>query len=150
MRALAAAGVGFLLAVLWFDLMFDVQVRGHHDAELPAEVRDSIATYYRRVTTTARPMNRLVATAMLAALVGLVGEIVRSDVRAWVAWPSLALTALGIGLAAARTVRNAIRLGAQTDSAERQSGLARMILRDHVVCFVAIAGALILQVAVAR
>ena len=28
MSAFVTAGAGFLLAVLWFDLMFDVQVRG--------------------------------------------------------------------------------------------------------------------------
>jgi hypothetical protein len=150
MHLLAAVGVGYLLAVLWFDLMFDVQVRGHRDDVLPADVRDSIAAYYRRVTTTARPMNRLVAAAMLATLVGLIGEIVRHDVRARVAWVSLALAGLGIGLAAARTVRNAVRLGAQTDTSEGQSVLARTILRDHILCFAAIACTLILQVAVAR
>jgi hypothetical protein len=150
MRALAAAGAGYLLAVLWFDLMFDVQVRGHHEDELPAAVLGSIAAYYRRVTTTARPMNRLVATAMLAALVGLVGEVVGHGVHAWIAWPSLVLTAFGIGLAAARTVRNAVRLGTQVDPPGLQSRLARGILRDHVLCFVAIACTLILQVGVAR
>ena len=41
----AAAGMGFLLAVLWFDLMFDVQVWPHRRApEVPAHVVDSIAT----------------------------------------------------------------------------------------------------------
>ena len=40
MTAVAAAGAGFLLAVLWFDLMFDVQVRGHDGAELPEDVLD--------------------------------------------------------------------------------------------------------------
>ena len=136
--------------MLWFDLMFDVQVIGHHDNELPAEVRDSIAAYYRRVTTAARPMNRLVAAAMLATLVGLVGEIAGDDVRAWVAWASLGLAAAGIGLAAARTVRNAVRLGTQLDAPGRQSALAREILRDHIVCFVAIARTVVLQVAIAR
>jgi hypothetical protein len=29
MHIFAAAGAGFLLAVLWFDLMFDVQTRKH-------------------------------------------------------------------------------------------------------------------------
>jgi len=150
MRVLAAAGVGFLLSVLWFDLMFDVQVFGHPPGELPAEVRDSIAAYYRRVTTTARPMNRLVATAMLATLVGVIGEIVRHDARSGVAWVSLVLAGFGIGLAAARTVRNAVRLGGQMDSPAHQSVLARAILRDHILCFVAIACTLVLQVAVAR
>jgi hypothetical protein len=35
MEVLTAAGAGFLLAVLWFDLMFDVQVRGRGE---PADV----------------------------------------------------------------------------------------------------------------
>ena len=143
MHALAAVGVGFLLAVLWFDLMFDVQARGNGTADLPVEVRDSIAAYYRRVTTTARPMNRLVAAAMAATLVGVIGENARHDVRV-----SLALATFGIGLAAARTVRKAVRLGSQADPPGAQSALARSILRDHVLCFVAIACTLILQVAV--
>jgi hypothetical protein len=147
MRAAATAGLGFLLAVLWFDLMFDVQVRGHRRAELPAEVRDSIAAYYRRVTTNARPMNRLVAAAMLATLAALVAELARGDVPARVAATSLALAAAAIGLAGARTVRNAVRLGGQGDSAARQSALARAIFREHIVCAIAISTALALQVA---
>jgi hypothetical protein len=145
-RVAAGAGLGFLLAVLWFDLMFDVQVRGHHDAVLPAGVLDSISAYYRRVTTAARPMNRLIALVMLVTLGALVGEIVQGDMRAWVAWTSLALAAIGIGLAAARTVRNAVRLGSQTETVEQQSVLARGVFRDHLVCLVAIVGALVLQV----
>ncbi len=41
------AGAGFLLAVLWFDLMFDVQARG---ATVGSDAVVSISTYYRRVT----------------------------------------------------------------------------------------------------
>ncbi|HTD51059.1 MAG TPA: hypothetical protein VK771_10690 [Acidimicrobiia bacterium] len=144
MRVIAAAGIGFLLAVLWFDLMFDVQVLG--DRNVTAEVRASIAAYYRRVTTTARPMNRLVAAAMLVALVAVIGEIVRGDVQPWVGYASLVLTAGAIGVAAVRTVRNAVRLGTQNDPPAHQTVLARMILRDHLVCFVAVACTLILQV----
>jgi hypothetical protein len=145
----AAVGIGFLLSVLWFDLMFDVQVRGHRDAVLPVEVRDSIATYYRRVTTTARPMNRLIAVMMLVTLVALVGEIAGDGVGAGTAWVSLALAGSAIGLAAARTVRNAVRLGAQRDDEVVQSALARSIFRDHVTCLVLVVTALALQVVVA-
>ncbi len=53
------AGAGFLLAVLWFDLMFDVQTLGRGEGQVPAEALSSIAAYYGRVTTAARPMNRL-------------------------------------------------------------------------------------------
>jgi hypothetical protein len=145
-RVAAASGLGFLLAVLWFDLMFDGQVRGHNGGELPADVLDSIAAYYRRVTTQARPMNRLIALVMVFTLGSLVGEIARHDARTGVAWASLALTAIGVGLAGARTVPNAVRLGAQSDGAEQQTALARSILRDHLVCLAAITIALILQV----
>jgi hypothetical protein len=64
MHTFAAAGAGFLLAVLWFDLMFDVQTR-KHTGDLPPEVLASISAYYRRVTTEAYPMNRLVALVMV-------------------------------------------------------------------------------------
>jgi uncharacterized membrane protein YfcA len=136
-RSLAAAGAGFLLAVLWFDLMFDVQARGHRD--VPAGALDSIAAYYRRVTTNARPMNRLVALAMLGTLVGLAGVIARDELPAWRGWLGLGLAVAAIGTAAARTVRNAVRLGTQADDATVQSRLARTILRDHVFCFAAMA-----------
>jgi hypothetical protein len=51
MNTFAVAGAGFLLAVLWFDLMFDVQTRKHAGERLPPEVLASITSYYRRVTT---------------------------------------------------------------------------------------------------
>ena len=147
MHAAAAAGLGFLLSVLWFDLMFDIQARHPRAGYLPADVRDSIAAYYRRVTTAARPMNRLVALAMLVTLGALVGEIVTGDVAAGFAWASLALAASAIGLAASRTVRNAVRLGTQADDVATQSALARRILADHLACLAAIAIALGLQIA---
>ena len=147
MHAAAAAGLGFLLSVLWFDLMFDVQARHPRSGDLPADVRDSIAAYYRRVTTAARPMNRLVALAMVVTLAALAGEIATDDGARAFAWASLALAASAIGLAAARTVRNAVRLGTQVDDVATQSALARRILGDHLVCLGLIAIALGLQVA---
>ncbi|MDP9331833.1 MAG: hypothetical protein M3Q30_00780 [Actinomycetota bacterium] len=146
MRAIACSGAGFLLAVLWFDLMFDVQARGHPEAEVPRDVRASIAAYYARVTTAARPMNRLVALAMVITVGALGAELVRSDLPAWRAAMSLVLTLGAVGLAARRTVPNAVRLGHQTDDAAQQSRLAHMILRDHLVCIGAIGTVLLLQV----
>src|SRR3954451_7239848 len=69
--AFVAAGAGFLLAVLWFALMVDVQARG--GAGEPALA--SIAAYYARVTTAARPMNRLIASVMALTLVAIIVEI---------------------------------------------------------------------------
>ena len=145
MRSLACAGAGFLLCVLWFDLMFDVQARRHPGDDVPAGARASIAAYYARVTTAARPMNRLVAVAMVVTIGAIVAELVRDDLPAWRAGPALVLTLAAVGLAAGRTVGNAQRLGHQSDDAARQSRLARAILRDHVVCIAAIAMVLLLQ-----
>ena len=147
MRSLACTGAGFLLCVLWFDLMFDVQARRHPDHDVPADARASIAAYYARVTTAARPMNRLVAAAMVLTIGAIGAELARDDLPAWRAWPALVLTLGAVGLAAGRTVGNAQRLGRQTDDAAQQSRLARMILRDHVICIAAIATVLLLQLA---
>ena len=139
MNAFVAAGAGFLLAVLWFDLMFDVQARGRSDGGLvPEPALASIAAYYARVTTAARPMNRLIATVMLATLAAIATEIARGDGPAWMPWASLALAASGIGLAGARTVPAAVRLGARGDDVSIQSALARRILAEHLFCLAAI------------
>jgi hypothetical protein len=146
-RVVASFGAGFLLAVLWFDLMFDVQVRGQ-SAQLPADVLDSIAAYYRRVTTTARPMSRLVAAAMLVTLGALIGEVALGGSPLWAAITSFALVAFAVGVAGTRTLPAAVRLGTQGDSSKCQSALAHSIYRDHVFCFVLIAATVILQIAV--
>jgi hypothetical protein len=145
-NAFIAAGAGFLLAVLWFDLMFDVQVRSH-DADVPEPVLASIAAYYARVTTASRPMNRLVAAVMLATLAAIIAQIAGGEDPRWVGWASLALAAFPIGLARVRTVPDAVRLGQRADSAYDQQALARSILRDHVACFAAILTLLVLQLA---
>jgi hypothetical protein len=143
--AFIAAGAGFLLAVLWFDLMFDIQAWRVADPELPEAVLSSIAGYYRRVTTAARPMNRLVALAMAETLGTIVAQIVRCESPRWVGWLSLALTVAPVGLAAAHTVPAAVRLGSRRDCAEQQSRLARSILRDHTFCASAIVALLAVQ-----
>jgi hypothetical protein len=146
MSAFVTAGGGFLLAVLWFDLMFDVQVLGQHDRELPESRLCSIAAYYARVTTAARPMNRLIAAVMLGTLAAVVVEIADGGgIPSAAVWVSLALAAAPIVLVAVRTVPSAIRLGTRADTPERQSALARAIFREHVFCFASIAALIALQ-----
>ena len=121
--------------------MFDVQARRE-----PGEAAlASISAYYARVTTAARPMNRIVASVMVLTLAAIVVEIARGEERAWVGWTSLALTLGAVGLAGARTVPNAVRLGTRRDPVAAQAGLARAILRDHLVCLATIATLLVLQ-----
>jgi hypothetical protein len=139
-NAFVAAGGGFLLAVLWFDLMFDVQARRDGaGTDVPEVALASIAAYYARVTTAARPMNRLIAAAMLATIAAIAVEITDSAEPGWLGWVSLALAASAVGLAATRTVPAAVRLGTRRDPAATQSALARRVLAEHVYCFVSIA-----------
>jgi hypothetical protein len=144
-HACAAAGAGFLIAVLWFDLMFDVQTRKHSADPLPTEILSSISAYYRRVTIEAWPMNRLIAVVMILTLLAIVIEIFRNADHWWVTWISLAAAASAIGLARTRTIPNAVRLGRAKDSLSEQTRLARAICRDHIYCLAAIFVLLVLQ-----
>ena len=135
MHTFTAAGAGFLLAVLWFDLMFDVQTRKYTGYPLPPEVLTSISAYYRRVTTEAYPMNRLVALVTLLTLAAICAEIVQGENPWWIAWGSIALAGSGFVPTMTRTVPDARRLGTGADSLEEQSRLARAICRDHMLSF---------------
>jgi hypothetical protein len=145
MHACAAAGAGFLIAVLWFDLMFDVQTRTHAGDALPTDVLASISAYYRRVTIEAYPMNRLIAVVMLLTILSIVIEIFHNADHWWTTWISFAAAASAIGLARARTVPNAMRLGRATDSLDDQTRLARAVYRDHLYCIAAMLAVLVLQ-----
>jgi hypothetical protein len=148
--AFVTGGAGFLLAVLWFDLMFDVQVLRHRDRDLPEDVLVSLSDYYRRVTTAARPMNRLIGATMLATIIAIGIQIARRDAPRWVGWTSLVLLVAPVLVASVRTLPNAVRLGARTDSIDRQRGRARSICRDHLLCLAAITALLTVQLTFAR
>lgn len=125
------AGAGFLLAVLWMDLMFDVQAR-RGGAVLDDSVLASIAGYYRRVT--GQPMGALIGAVMVIVLVCLGIEAVRGGHPAWLIVASAVLAGGPILLALLRTVLNAVRLGRREVDAAGQTRLARAVLFDHVLC----------------
>lgn len=131
--AALTACAGFLLAVLWMDLMFDSQVRSQERA-LGEPTLASIAGYYHRVTTTSRPRSALIAAVMAALLALLVIEAATGDSPAWLLMLSAVLAGGPILLALLRTVPNAVRLGARADDHGEQSRLAWTIYRDHLLC----------------
>jgi hypothetical protein len=139
---LLGAGAGFLAAVLWFDLMFDVQTLRLDDADGDARLT-SIADYYRRVTVEAFPANRLVGTVMLLTITGSVIQWWRAP--SWRAFVAVLLVAGPVTLAARRILPNAMRLGRRTDPPAEQRALARTIWRDHLLCFACIVVFLVLQ-----
>jgi hypothetical protein len=145
MPVFVVAGGGFLIAVLWFDLMFDIQAR--RGPTLPPEVLASISAYYRRVTINANPMGQLVAVVMALTIAATVAEIVRDTAPMWIGSTTLVLVLCAVALTLARTVRNAVRLGRAQDGPAVQTGLARSILRDHVCCLALMVAAVGLQFA---
>lgn len=143
--AILAAGGGFLLAVLWFDLMFDVQaLRAPRGAPLPEPALASIAGYYHRVTIEAQPMPRLVGIVMAILLGALAFGAGAWDARRIA---SLLLLGVPIALALTRVFPQARRLATRVDPTEEQSRLARGIAHAHVACLVAIAAFLVLRLA---
>ncbi|MEB3981408.1 hypothetical protein OQ968_09055 [Mycobacterium sp. 663a-19] len=149
MAPLLTACSGFLLAVLWMDLIFDTQVLGHRGAgdELPESVLASIAGYYHRATTTSRPMGRLIVVVMLIMLGALGFQATRGPEPAWLLVMSALLAGLPIMLALTQTVPDAVRLGRRTDGPPEQTRLARSICRDHLVCVGCMLAFLVLWVA---
>jgi hypothetical protein len=145
---LTACG-GFLIAVLWMDLLFDSQVLTHRDRgpELPEPVLASIAGYYHRATTTARPMSYLIALVMVILLGALGFRAVSGADPAWLLVVSAVLAGGPILLALTHTVPNAVRLGKRTDSTAVQTRLARAICRDHLVCVAGMLGFVVLWLA---
>jgi hypothetical protein len=99
---------------------------------LPDDVIASIAGYYRRVTTDASPMGRLVGVVMILLLGAIAIDVARGDLAALASAP---LCAGPILLAMLRVFPNAVRLGARAGSSQEQSALARAICRDHMLCF---------------
>jgi hypothetical protein len=143
--AVLSACAGFLLAVLWMDLMFDVQVLADPSGggSVPEAVLASIATYYRRVTTDASPMGTLIATVMAIAVSAALWQLVRAPERRHAL--ILLLIVLPVALALGRVVPNAVRLGARADPPAVQEQLALGICREHLACFASVAIALVLQ-----
>ena len=136
MAPLLAACSGFLLAVLWMDLIFNGQVLEHRSAgeELPEPALNSMARYYHRATTTSRPMSRLATLVMVILLAALGFQAVRGHDPGWLLATSAVLAGVPMALALTHAVPSAVRLGHRADSAAEQTRLARAISRDHLVC----------------
>lgn len=140
MSALLVCCGGFLLAVLWMDLIFDVQVLRFPDQPvLPQETLASISAYYRRATTEAYPMNRLIAVVMLIAVGGSFAQLFVGSQPRWIGGASLVLCGVPVLLARFRVIPSAVRLGTRRDASRVQSELARAICRDHLFCLGSIA-----------
>ena len=147
------AGLGFLAAILWLDLMFDVQLL--RNAQAAPQAQDDglalVAAYYRHATGGASPMQLLIGVVMLVTLGAMIVQLSNGACPRWVSWASLIGAAGPIALAWAHTLPNAIKLGATpNDASAERNRLARSVLRDHLVALTGIGSTLALQLAYGR
>ena len=143
---LLCVGGGFLLAVLWFDLMFDVQMLA---ASPSMAALGSIGAYYRRVTTDAAPMGYFVGGIMAMTLAASVVDAARARDRRALRIVAVLLAAAPIALAVVRTFPNAVTLGREAIGDSAQVELARAILWDHVLSLASIGGFLAVRLHIA-
>ena len=132
--------LGFCVAILYLDLVFDVSAVPYRKTKtaLPAEVLTPITTYYRYVTR--NPW--LLIFVMSVALTCIVTELVLGLAPRWVGIASLVLFGLTALLAVARVIPGATRLASGKDGAEQQTRVAHSMFAYHVV-FLALVLALV-------
>ncbi len=133
--------IGFMIAVLYMDLVFDMSALPYRSsgAPLPADVLESIASYYRLITK--NPY--LLTFVMLTATGCVVAQIAYALVARWVAWTSLGLMALAMSTAVFKVIPTAQRLATSKDAVEQRTRMVHSILPYHLVlltCILSLAG----------
>jgi hypothetical protein len=147
-RLIPAACAGFLIAVLWMDLIFDTQVLRHRRVDpLPGPVLESLSAYYHRATTTSRPMGHVIAVVMVILLAALGFRAVSGADAGWLVAAWAVLAGFPIVLALFRTVPNAVALGNRGGPPAEQTRLARAVLGDHLLCLASMSAFLVLWMA---
>ncbi len=126
--------LGFMFAVLYIDMVFDVSARGHRHTgkPLPPDVLEPIVTYYRYITK--NPF--LLIGILTTALASIIAEIRYALVPAWAGYASLALILLTMLTGVLKIIPQAQRLAAGKDSIEQQTTLVHGLLPFHTVMMV--------------
>jgi hypothetical protein len=132
--------IGFMLAILYIDLMFDVMAVPHRrsGAALPKDVLDPITHYYRRVTQ--NPY--VLMFVMLTTTIFLVLQIVYGLAPRWAAYASLAAMGLAMVAGIVKVIPTAQRLASGKDSPDVQTRLIHGVFTAHallLVCILALA-----------
>ena len=128
--------IGFMLAILYIDLMFDVMAVPHRRsrATLPKDVLDPITSYYGRVTQ--NPY--VLMFVMLATTISVVLQIVYGLTPRWAAYTSLAAIGLAMVVGVVKIIPAARRLASGKDPAEVQTRLVQSVLTAHVLLLICI------------
>src|SRR5262249_47354586 len=124
MPRLLSSCAGFLVALLWLDVVVGVQARGGPPV-LSEAVLSSIAAYYARVTTRSWPLGAAIGIVMVIAVGGALMQVLRRRESRRRDVLALVLVAVPVGLALLRVFPNAVHLGMSSDPAAARTHRAR-------------------------
>ena len=140
--------LGFMMAVLYIDLMFDVSAAPYRKsaAALPAEILDPITHYYGRITQ--NPY--VLMFVMLVATLCIGAEIVYALAPKWAAYASLFLMGLSMLTGTLKVIPTAQRVGSGRDDADARTRMIHGMLPFHIVLLINILLLIAIQVGVAH
>jgi hypothetical protein len=123
--------LGFMMAVLYIDLMFDVSAAPYRrtGAALPREVLDPITHYYGRITQ--NPY--VLMFVMLTTTVCIGAQILFDLAPRWVGYSSLFLMGLSMAAGTLKVIPTAQRLGAGTEPEDVRTRLVHSMLPFHLM-----------------
>jgi hypothetical protein len=135
--------IGFMIAVLYIDLVFDFSGLPHRRSGRPLApaILDPIATYYRYITRNPYLLMFIMATAAAC----IVGQIFFELVPRWIGHASLLVIVLNTLIAALKVIPAAQRLASGRDNAELQSQIVHSLLPYHVVLLIAVLLLMVMQ-----
>jgi hypothetical protein len=139
--------LGFMMAVLYIDLMFDVSAAPYRktNAALPKAVLDPITHYYGRITQNPYVLMFVMLTTTLC----IGSEILYNLVPRWASYSSLFLMGLSMMTGTLKVIPTAQRLGAGTDPEDVRTRMIHSMLPFHLILMVNIIALTAIQFRVA-
>jgi hypothetical protein len=146
-RLIATLGGGFLLAILWMDLKFDLMAWTllREGTPLTPEALATIVSYYAQATLSEQGSFPLISVVMVATLIAVLMQLRSSD-PLWQRVLGLLLVFPPVILAAVKIVPEATSLGLDPHTAAEQSALSLSILKAHLYCLASVIAFLALQI----
>ncbi len=128
--------IGFFIAVVYMDLVFDVSALPYRKtgSNLPREVLDPIVTYYRYITK--NPW--LLVFCLLVAATSIVVQIVFHQVPPGVGYSSAVMIGSIILLAMVRVIPAAQRLASGKDTDAKQTRLVHGLFPSHIYILIVV------------
>jgi hypothetical protein len=131
MRTALFLCLGFMMAVLYIDLMFDVSAAPYRKtkAALPPEVLGSITHYYGRITQNPYVLMFVMLTTTLC----IGAEIMYGLAPKWAGWASLFLMGLSMLTGTLKVIPTAQRVGSAKDPEDARTRMIHGMLPFHLV-----------------